>query len=68
VGLAVWWVRRDGLVGLALAQAVQGAALSAAFWAATARELPVAVVPWRWDRARFHEMLGYGLRYQAVSL
>ncbi len=68
VGLAVWWVRADGLVGLALAQVAQGAFLAVVFWAATARELPVAVVPWRWDRARFREMLGYGLRFQAMGV
>lgn len=69
VGLALWWVRRDGLVGLALAQVVQGAALSVAMWAVLRRELPAAaLVPWRWDRARFREMLGYGLRFQALGL
>ncbi|HLA64332.1 MAG TPA: oligosaccharide flippase family protein, partial [Rhodothermales bacterium] len=69
VGLALWWVRRSGLVGVALAQVVQGGVLVVSFWLLLRRELPaVRWLPGRWDRALFREMLGYGLNFQAMGL
>ena len=57
-----------GLVGLALAQLVQGALVAAACWVVLRQVLPAApIAPWRWDRSLFREMLAYGLQYQALS-
>ena len=69
VGLGWAWVTEAGLLGLAYAQLVQGAVLAAACWAVIRAELPEApALPWRWDRALFREMLGYGVQFQALGL
>ena len=69
VALGVWWVREGGLVGLALAQIVQGAVLGVAVWGGVRHALPTApLLPWRWDGELFREMLRYGLSFQALSL
>ena len=69
VGLALLLMRSGGLVGLALAQIVQGALVLGFAWAAlrhVTRE--VSVVPRRWDRGLFREMLGYGAQYQGLAV
>ncbi|MEM1116506.1 MAG: oligosaccharide flippase family protein [Bacteroidota bacterium] len=69
VGLGWVWVASDGLVGLAVAQVVQGALIALLCWFALRRVLQATpLVPWRWDRALFREMLAYSLQYQALSL
>lgn len=69
VGLALALLRPFGLVGLAVAQIVQGAATLTMGWWALRRIAPDAsVVPWRWDRSLFREMLGYGAQFQALAV
>ncbi len=69
VGLALVLMRTGGLVGLAMAQIVQGALVIALAWAALRRVTPeVSVVPHRWDRGLFREMLGYGAQYQGLAV
>ena len=69
VGLGWALVHSDGLIGLAVAQIVQGGLLCLGAWALTRRVLPAAPpVPWRWDRPLFQEMLGYGLQYQVLGV
>ena len=69
VGLGWVLVHDDGLVGLAVAQIVQGGVLSVGAWVLIRRVLPAAPpVPWRWDRPLFREMLGYGLQFQALGV
>ncbi|GAB5537197.1 MAG: hypothetical protein Rubg2KO_34460 [Rubricoccaceae bacterium] len=69
VGLGVWLVQERGIVGLALAQIAQGVGLVAAVWIGIRIALPGSpIVPRRWDRALFREMLRYGLNFQALSL
>ena len=69
VGLGIWLVHERGIIGLALAQIIQGAALVVAVWIGIRIALPAApIVPRRWDRALFREMLRYGLNFQALSL
>ena len=69
VALGIWWVQERGIIGLALAQIAQGGALVVAVWIGIRVALPAApIVPRRWDRALFREMLRYGLSFQALSL
>lgn len=69
VGLGAWLVGNLGIVGLAIAQIVQGGTLVLAVWVGIRVALPAApAVPHRWDRALFREMLRYGLHFQALGL
>lgn len=67
--LAFLLVPRLGLVGLALAQVAQAAAMLFAGWLTlrgVARALPI--FPIRWNRGAFREMLGYSLNMQVISI
>ena len=67
--LAYVLVPTRGLLGLALAQTLQAAVLLIVAWiliVRVARELPV--VPTRWNRSAFREMLGYSLNLQVISI
>ncbi|MEO0557745.1 MAG: oligosaccharide flippase family protein [Bacteroidota bacterium] len=69
VALGIWLVQERGIIGLALAQIAQGIALVVAVWIGIRIALPAApIVPRRWDRGLFREMLRYGLSFQALSL
>lgn len=62
-------VRTDGLVGLAVAQIVQGGLLAVGAWVLIRHVLSAApALPWRWDRPLFREMLGYGLQFQTLGV
>lgn len=69
LGLCVLLVPHHGLLGLAYAQVAQAALLLLAGWVAlkwTFRPLPL--LPLRWSRPVFGEMLHYNLQFQAMSL
>lgn len=69
VGLALWLMQANGLVGLAVAQIAQGGLVLGLTWAALRYVTPdVSVVPRRWDRGLFREMLGYGAQYQGLGI
>lgn len=69
VGLGWMWVSTEGLVGLAVAQLVQGVFVGVLSWVLVRWVLPEApFLPWRWDRSLFREMLSYGVQYQALSI
>lgn len=58
-----------GLVGLAIAQLGQGAALTLAGWMVLKYVLrPLPFLPIAWDQRRFREMLGYGVNVQVMSI
>lgn len=66
---AVLLVPRYGLAGLAYGQVIQAALMLAVSWLLLRRELPVLPpVPWRWSKARFGEMLAYGVNFQVASI
>jgi O-antigen/teichoic acid export membrane protein len=61
-------VRNLGFVGLGWAQLGQSGLIMLGGWAMTHRELGVGLLPRRWRRARFREMLGYNVSLQVSSL
>lgn len=68
LGFAFWFVPQRGLVGLAQAQVLQAGMLLAGSWGLVKRLIPgLPLVPYRWDRATFKEMLGYSLNFQVIS-
>ena len=67
--LALVVVRAYGLVGLAVAQVVQGLILAVGGWVMVRRVMtPMPIVPTHWNRARFREMLGYGINIQIMAV
>ncbi|HEX7069846.1 MAG TPA: oligosaccharide flippase family protein [Rhodothermales bacterium] len=67
--LAFVLVPRGGLIGLALAQVLQAAALLLVGWLTLRRvsgHLPL--VPFIWRRGAFREMLGFALNIQVISI
>ncbi|MDX1547793.1 MAG: lipopolysaccharide biosynthesis protein [Rhodothermales bacterium] len=69
LGLAFLLVPDGGLIGLAQAQVIQAALLFAAGWLLLRRLLPaLPLVPWRWHRGAFREMLGYSLNFQVIAV
>jgi len=69
LGLAFLFVSRDGLLGLAGAQAAQSAFGLAAAWLLLRRQVPgLPIVPRQWSRARFKEMLAYGVHFQWITI
>lgn len=61
-------VPRWGLLGLAWSQLIQWAAIVVMSWGLLRYVMtPLPVFPYRWRLALFREMLGYGLRLQAIS-
>lgn len=68
-GLAIpLCVRSMGFVGLGWAQIGQSGFILLAGWALTCRQLGLGLLPHRWRRARFREMLGYNVSLQVSSL
>jgi O-antigen/teichoic acid export membrane protein len=58
-----------GLIGLAYARVGQAGALVVATWFMLRRLVPkLPVIPYRWNRKLFSEMVGYGLNLQAISI
>ena len=69
VALVVLAVPRLGLVGVAVSQVGQGALLTGLGWLAVRRVLGhMPLLPRRWSRSRFREMLGYGMNVQVMSV
>ena len=69
VTLAFALVPKWGLVGLAWAQIGQGIFLLVGGWLVLRRSLPeLSLLPWRWHRPAFREMLGYGANVQAANI
>lgn len=61
-------VVRYGLVGLAVAQVVQGAILVVLGWVFVRRVIPgLPLIPVKWRAVRFREILGYGVNFQINS-
>jgi O-antigen/teichoic acid export membrane protein len=68
LALAILFVPKHGLMGLAWAQVTQGAAFLLITWLLVrrrVRELPL--IPHRWSRALFREIAGYGFRFQLIT-
>ena len=58
-----------GLTGLAWAQIGQGLFLFVGGWWLLRRSFPgIAVLPWRWHRPVFREMVGYGANVQVSNI
>jgi O-antigen/teichoic acid export membrane protein len=69
VGMTLWLVPQQGLLGLALAQIAQGVFLVATGWWLLRARLPqLSRLPLRWSRPVFGEMLGYGANVQIAAL
>ena len=62
-------VPRYGLMGLAYAQTIEAAASFLAAWILLRRRiLHFPLIPHRWNRALFQEMIGYGLNFQLITI
>jgi O-antigen/teichoic acid export membrane protein len=67
--LAFVLVPRHGLIGLAQAQVLQGAFLVLLSWILLKRLLrPLPLLPYRWNRSTFSEILGYSVNFQVISV
>ena len=67
--LAYAFVPKWGLLGIAFAQIVQGLFLLIIGWMILRFNLRgLSIVPWRWNRPVFREMLGYGANVQAANV
>ena len=68
VAMVVMTVPQHGLVGLAASQVGQGVVLVVLGWVAVRRSIgQMPLVPMRWSRERFREMLGYGANVQVMT-
>lgn len=57
-----------GLLGVAYASIVQNLTVFLASWAFIRGRIPsLPVVPYRWDRALFKEIIAYGMKFQFIS-
>ena len=66
---AVIGVKYFGLVGLVVAQAIQGIFLLIAGWLMLRHVMPsLPLLPKTWRFVRFKEMLGYGINFQINSI
>lgn len=62
-------VPAHGLMGLAYAQIFQSLAVLVASWILLKRCAPgLPVLPWKWERRLFREMIGYGVNFQVISI
>lgn len=69
LGFAYWRVPQNGLIGIAEAQLMQAGLVCGLSWIVLRvkrRSLPL--VPWRWDRNAFREMLGYSINFQGIAV
>ncbi len=58
-----------GLMGLAYAQVAQASVVLIGSWLLLKRLLPLLpIIPYKWNRKVFSEMVGYGLNFQMVSI
>jgi len=62
-------VPRYGLLGLAYAQTAEAGGSFLATWILVRLRIPnFPLIPYRWNRALFREMLGYGLNLQLITI
>lgn len=67
--LALLFVPHFGLLGLAYSQALEAAASFLAAWFLLRRQIPAyPLIPRRWSRARFREMLAYSAQFQFITV
>jgi O-antigen/teichoic acid export membrane protein len=58
-----------GLIGVAYARVIQNILVFLISWFLVRRYLKVLpVVPYRWSRERFNEIVGYGLNFQIIAI
>ncbi len=65
IPVLVW---RLGFVGLGWAQLGQSGFILLAAWTTACRKLDIGLIPRRWRRDRFREMLGYNVSLQVTSV
>ncbi len=69
LGAAFVLVPMHGLIGLAQAQLIQAATVLVTSWLVLRHLLPeLPLIPYQWSRRAFSEMIGYSLRFQAITL
>jgi len=67
--LSILSVRGYGLLGLAVAQVLEGAILAVLGWIVLRRVMPLLpIIPLQWKKSRFKEMLSYGVNFQINTL
>ena len=66
---ALWLIPSHGLYGVAYAQVFQAALLLLASWLLLRNTLSgLSLIPCRWSRSVFRELLGYGLQFLVISV
>jgi len=69
MALAFATVPAHGLLGLAFSQVVQALILAVLGWVAVRQVMrPMSWLPVEWNRARFREMVGYGVNIQVMAV
>lgn len=67
--LAIILTTRLGLLGLAYSQVIQSLVVMVSSWLLLTRYLPhLPLIPYRWNRGIFKEIIGYGVNFQIISL
>jgi len=62
-------VPKYGLMGLAYAKVIQNTSVLIASWFVLKRYLPVLpILPYKWDRSLFQEIIGYSINFQVISI
>ncbi len=57
-----------GLMGVAYARVLQMSATLLTSWLILKRYIKLPILPCRWDKKIFKEIMGYGLKYQTISI
>jgi len=57
-----------GLLGVAYARILQVSTMFLISWVLLKRYVSLPVIPYRWDKQLFREIVGYGIRFQAISV
>lgn len=69
IGVTVLLVPRHGLIGIAIAQTIQSILLVCSSWVVLKRLIPtLPLIPYRWHKAEFREMVGYATNFQIGML
>lgn len=67
--LCFWLVPKYGLMGLAYAKVIQNVSVLLASWLFLKKILPsLPVIPFKWNKSLFKEMIVYCLNFQAISV
>jgi O-antigen/teichoic acid export membrane protein len=68
LALAFMLVPRHGLLGVAYAQAIQAGAILAITWLLVRKRVAgLPIIPYRWNRALFAQIVSYGLHFQFIT-